>query len=56
VDIVTLSDIEREYALVLSHLRLSGHLHDLHEHGGFLTPFQSCEPDVDIFRYLGLPR
>ena len=31
--IITLEDIEMEYALVLSRLRLSSHIQDLHEHG-----------------------
>ena len=36
VDIISLSDIQMEYTLVLSQLRLSSHIRDLHEHGEYL--------------------
>ncbi|WWD18377.1 hypothetical protein CI109_102827 [Kwoniella shandongensis] len=38
VDIVSLADIEMEYTLVLSQLRLSSHIPDLHEHGVSVSP------------------
>ncbi|WVW84551.1 hypothetical protein I302_106585 [Kwoniella bestiolae CBS 10118] len=38
VDIISLADIEMEYTLVLSQLRLSSHIPDLHEHGVTVSP------------------
>ncbi|WWC88782.1 uncharacterized protein L201_003695 [Kwoniella dendrophila CBS 6074] len=38
VDIISLADIEMEYTLVLSQLRLSSHIPDLHEHGITISP------------------
>jgi hypothetical protein len=35
ISIITLEDIEVEYSLVLSRLRLSSHIQELHEHGQF---------------------
>ncbi|KAL7423223.1 hypothetical protein Q5752_002523 [Cryptotrichosporon argae] len=38
VDIVTLQDVQAAYTSVLSQLRLSSHIQDLHEHGVSLSP------------------
>ncbi|OCF41500.1 hypothetical protein I317_04703 [Kwoniella heveanensis CBS 569] len=38
VDIITLADIEMEYTLVLSQLRISSQIPDLHEHGVTVSP------------------
>ncbi|WWC62448.1 uncharacterized protein I303_105044 [Kwoniella dejecticola CBS 10117] len=38
IDIISLADIEMEYTLVLSQLRLSSHIPDLHEHGVTVSP------------------
>ncbi|KAL1412954.1 hypothetical protein Q8F55_000703 [Vanrija albida] len=38
VNIITLADIQAEYTAVLSQLRLSSYIPDLHEHGVSLTP------------------
>lgn len=33
VDIITLQDIEMEYTVVLSQLRISSHIPDMYDHG-----------------------
>ncbi|WVF69357.1 hypothetical protein IAT40_004133 [Kwoniella sp. CBS 6097] len=38
VDIISLADIEMEYTLVLSQLRISSQIPDLHEHGVTVSP------------------
>ncbi|WWC70656.1 uncharacterized protein I206_104607 [Kwoniella pini CBS 10737] len=38
IDIISLADIEMEYTLVLSQLRLSSHIPDMHEHGVTVSP------------------
>jgi nuclear pore complex protein Nup160 len=42
VDIITLRDIEMEYTLVLSQLRLSSQMQELHEHGEYIIRTKWC--------------
>ncbi|WRT67678.1 uncharacterized protein IL334_004650 [Kwoniella shivajii] len=50
VDIISLADIEMEYTLVLSQLKLSSHIPNLHEHGITVSP----EEVVGLFIQRGM--